>query len=718
MPDFVIKTTFRGADRLSPTLKRLGIRVDQVGDKATRSFRQASRAATGFGTVLKGILAAGVVQRGLAAAGMAVRELGEEFLSFDKNITKAVTRLPGGLDRTSAAFAEMGSIARREAARTEFSAAQTAGAIEQLALAGFSLEQSMAALPGTINLATNANVAVEEATTIAAKSLGAFGLKVDDTAQLTANLTRVNDVFSRTVSGATLDITGLFETLKFGGPAAHAAGQSIETFSAVTGVLADSAIDASIAGTSLRRAFLNLAAPVPKARKELQKLGISIKDKTTGEFRDFLAIMKDVETATKDMTNVQRLSSLSTIFGARAVNAMNAILVRGVDNVKAFRTNLEQAGGASKKMADTIRQSLGNRLLILRSALIELGFKFLETFSGKAGEGIEGAIKAVQKFDVKPVVDGVKDVLRFSKELFDTIKPVLRWLPELIELWVAYKLAMKAVAAVQAVVFFVKLAMAVKGASGAMAIFNAIMLANPVGLVILGVAALIFVLIQLVKHWDDVSLAAQNFIGDVQIGFIRMKMMVLKVVQTMINGVLEIISALPKALGNILGIDIGALEIPKVQFDFSDELSQIKEIRRLQKDAVRDAAGHGVARGMAGVRGAGLGGGRGAAPAPMSDAAAAFERQLATDLAIPQGQTVFGPAQAAAQIAAQNDKAAKAAVDLLLGQGGIEPPNQAEAQARIDFNGRITFENAPAGMSFETETSGAPPVDVKGLGGQ
>jgi TP901 family phage tail tape measure protein len=702
VPDFVIKTTFRGADRLSPTLKRLGIRVDQVGDKATRSFRQASRAATGFGTVMKGILAAGVVQRGLAAAGMAVRELGEEFIAFDKNTTKAVTRLPGGLDRTSAAFAEMGAIARREAARTEFSAAQTSGAIEQLALAGFNLEQSMAALPGTINLATNANVAVEEATTIAAKSLGAFGLKVDDTAQLTQNLTRVNDVFSRTVSGATLDITGLFETLKFGGPAAHAAGQSIETFSAVTGVLADSAIDASIAGTSLRRAFLNLAAPVPKARKELKRLGVSIKDATTGEFRDFLAIMKDVETATKDMTNVQKLSSLSTIFGARAVNAMNAILVRGVDNVVDFRTNLEKAGGASKKMADTIRQSLGNRLLILRSALIELGFKFLEAFAGKAGEGVEGAIKAVQKFDVKPVVDGVKDVLRWSKELFDTIRPVLRWLPELIGLWVAYKAALVAVTTIQAVTFFVKLASGIKAAAAAQGILNLVMLANPIGLLTAAVFALIVALGILVTNYDEIVAGWEESFINMEITARKFWVGLKNMAAGAINSVLDIVTALPKAFGKILGIDTADLQFGRVDFVTDADLAGIKEAEARLKGLREESAGLGVARGAA----------------PISDAAGAFERQLAADLAIPGDQTVFGPAQAAAQIAAQNDRAARAAVDLLLGQGGVEPPNQAEAQARIDFNGRITFENAPVGMSFETETSGAPPVDVEGLGGQ
>ncbi|MHC4157095.1 MAG: hypothetical protein ACYST6_19565, partial [Planctomycetota bacterium] len=77
MPDFVIKTQFKAADKLSPVLKKIGIRVDRVGDKATRSFRRATKSASVFGGVLKGILAAGLIQRGVATAGLAVRTLGE-----------------------------------------------------------------------------------------------------------------------------------------------------------------------------------------------------------------------------------------------------------------------------------------------------------------------------------------------------------------------------------------------------------------------------------------------------------------------------------------------------------------------------------------------------------------------------------------------------------------------------------------------------------------
>lgn len=701
MPDFVIKTTFKGADKLSPVLKRMGIRVDQVGNKATRSFKRATRQASQFGTVVKGILAAGIVQRAFTVASMAVRELGTEFLEFDKNITKAVTRLPGGLDRTSSAFLEMGKIARREAARTEFSAAQTAGAIEQLALAGFTLEQSMAALPGTINLATNANVAVEEATTIAAKSLGAFGLKVSDTAQLTQNLTRVNDVFSRTVSSATLDITGLFETLKFGGPAAHAAGQSIETFSAITGVLADSAIDASVAGTSMRRAFLNLAAPPKMASKELKKLNITVsKD---GKFRDFLAIMKDIETATADMGNTQRLASLSHIFGARAVNAMNAILVRGVDNVVDFRKSLQDAEGASKKMSDTIRKSLTNRLLVLRSAAIEVGFKFIEAFVGDAGGSIDILIRKVQRFDVKPIVNGVKEAIAVFRTLVSVIKPFLDFLPVIIGLWAAYKAIMIAVTLVQAAQFFVQLAGAIKTATVAQGLLNVVMAANPVGLVALAIVGLIATIAILIAKWDDVNAAWSSAFGDIHIGLIQHKVAYLKIFQDLINGIIDLVTALPLGILKFLGVDLDK-HIPKVEFDFSDELSQIKQIRRLQKDIAEETAGHGVGRGVAGIRG-------GIARRPITPEETVAKMQQAA------GQT-FTVGEKERRAGLEQRIAGAAAQELFAQLPQLQAPNVGEADARVFFEGRISFENAPEGTTLETKTTGASPVKTEGLGQQ
>jgi TP901 family phage tail tape measure protein len=477
----VVKTTFRGADKLSPVLKRIGIRVDTTGRKIDKSFKRATKSASVFGGALKGILVAGAIQRGAMAASLAIRGLSDEFVEFDKNITKAITRLPGGLDRSSDAFKKFGDVARKEAARTEFTAGEAAKGVEQLALAGFDLEKVMGTLPGVLNLATNADVELATAATMATKTLGAFGLKSKDTATTVQNLTRVNDVFSRTVSSASIDMEQLFEVMKFGGPAAKAAGQSIETFAALSGVLADSAIDASVAGTSLRSMFINLAAPVPKAAKLLKKLRIGVK-RGNGDFRDFFDIMKDVEKATKKMGNAQRLATLNTLFGKRAVNAANVMLEKGSVELDKYRKKLQNASGSAAKMAKTIRTSIEGRLKRLKSALVEVGFKFIEAFNKGAGDSIESAIKAISEFDVKPVVAELKKIIAFVKDATKFVDDHRFAIKLVIGAWIGYKVKLKAIMALEAVAFFKDVAIALHGgAEGATAMAKGLSMVKTVG---------------------------------------------------------------------------------------------------------------------------------------------------------------------------------------------------------------------------------------------
>jgi len=415
MPDYVIKTDFRAADRLSPVLKRIGINVEKLGNDATRSFRRASRGASVFGGVLKGVLAAGVVSRGFMYAGMGVRSLGETFLDFDKNVTSSIAKLRNNLDRSSLAFTTLGKSAREAATVTEFSAGDTSKAVEQLVMAGLNENQVLAALTPTLNLATNANIDVSEATRMAMKSLGAFGLRVDDAAQLQTNLTRVNNVFARAVSDSTLEMQDLFEVLIYAGPAMNSAGQSIETFAAMSEILADNSIDASIAGTSLRMAFLRLASQPAATKKAIKQLGLQVKD-SSGNFLDFADIVGQLEDKTKSMGNVQKLATMNALFGVRAQNAMNILVREGADKLKAYRKGLEASSGAGTRMAKIMRDSIIARLLQLKSNLIELGFKFIETFAEKGGRAIDRFTAAVRKFDPKPLIKDLKTIFGILKD--------------------------------------------------------------------------------------------------------------------------------------------------------------------------------------------------------------------------------------------------------------------------------------------------------------
>jgi hypothetical protein len=66
---------------------------------------------------------------------------------------------------------------------------------------------------------------------------------------------------------------------------------------------------------------------------------------------------------------------------------------------------LKKAADSTQIAADAMRQSIKNKLAILGSAATEMGFKFVEAFKDKAVAAIESATKAIENFDVAPLVE-------------------------------------------------------------------------------------------------------------------------------------------------------------------------------------------------------------------------------------------------------------------------------------------------------------------------
>ncbi|MHA1287299.1 MAG: phage tail tape measure protein, partial [Candidatus Thorarchaeota archaeon] len=343
-------------------------------------------------------------------------EAGREFVVFDQAITRAAAKFPEGIKRSTAAFEELNKTARLVGATTEFTAAEAAEGLDFLAMAGFNADQAIAALPLVVNLATAANVDLARSSDIASDALGAFNLTSKDAETQTANLARITDVFAKTTTSANTDMEQMFEAMVDGGPVMTAAGQSIETFAALVGTMADAGLKGSKAGTTLKNAVLQLQAPVPAAQKKLKELGIVVSD-SKGNMRDIVQILEEYRVATKDMGNTQRDAATDLIFGKRSIAGVNILLAKGGDALNKYRDSLIKAKGSSAEMATDMRKGLGARLKTLKSAAIDLGFRFLEAFQKDGKDGIEALIEAIRGFDVKPIIAIMKDLLSIVKSV-------------------------------------------------------------------------------------------------------------------------------------------------------------------------------------------------------------------------------------------------------------------------------------------------------------
>lgn len=508
MSDFAVSTIFKAKDSVSAVFGKMGKQAGFFGDSADKAFRKASRSGGRFGDIVKGILFTDVLKSGLNQLRQGLSATTSEFISYDKAITSASAKFKGldlatqdGIDTLE----QLKATARGIGAVTEFSATQAAGGLEFLAMAGFNAGQAMAALPGVVDLATAAEVDLARATDIASDALGAFGLMTEDTAQLTMNLARVNDVLAKTTTTANTDMEALFEAVQKGAPAFTAAGQSIETFSTLTGVMANSGVKGSEAGTSLRNVMLRLSDPTAEAAKVMEKLGIEAQDQQ-GNFRDVIDILGDFETGLDGMGTAQRTAALSTVFGARAVTGINLLLQEGTDGLRTYRESLIDSAGASKTMADVIRGSIGNQLASLQSAAIELGFKFFDAFEGQIGPAITSFTETIRAINVPAVVEGFRSFFNVLSQF----KPVIMGI---VAGMVAYQAILVAFAVAAKVKAFLGFVAVLKATAAATSLLNVVMAANPIGLVAVAIAALVTGVILLRDNWDAVVAAFKSGFG-------------------------------------------------------------------------------------------------------------------------------------------------------------------------------------------------------------
>lgn len=472
-----------------------------------------------IGFIGKGLARAGAVGLGALGAGVAIAT--REYIRLDESITQAGAKFKD-LDSTSRDYVErlkeLSDAARAVGRDTEFSATDAAGALDKMAMAGLNSSQSMALLRSTTDLATAAKADLTTAVDIATDTLGAFGLVVDDTIQLEKNLNRVSDVMAKTTTTANTSLNEMFESVGAGAAVFTSAGQQIETFAAFTGVLADATVKGGTAGTSLRNVMLRLAKPTGEAADLIKDLGVRTAD-SQGNFRDVIDILADFEKGLSSMGTQQRTAALATIFGAKTVTGINILLAKGSENLRKYREDLIASGGASRTMAEAMRQSIGNRLKVLRSGLTELGLQFIDAFQAKGRAAIEKIIEAVNDFDMQKVIDGVEKTVDFFRRLFIFVKKNKGAIKGFITVLIAFKAAIIAVNVVQAiqlglmavapVLAFIKVIMSLAKTEGIMKtaqlLLNLAMTANPIGLIIAGITLLIAAGILLVKNWDKVK---------------------------------------------------------------------------------------------------------------------------------------------------------------------------------------------------------------------
>lgn len=323
----------------------------------------------------------------ILGVGLGLRQAATSLASFERTLVN-VGQVTNANEQQ---FRDLQETALRFGETTEFTATQAGEGLLFLGRAGFTAQQSIAALPASLNLATAAGLQLGEAADIASNVVSQFGLEV-------AQLNDVNDALVATSNNANTDVRQLAEALKFAGPLAGTLGVSLTQTVAALGAFGDRGVQASNAGTSLTAVFRELLKPSDDFRAAIEANGLSINDLNPA-LNDLATVGRRVGQVLNNLPEGVSVFDLARTEGARGL----ALLSSGADSVEKLVDKIGELRGVTDDAATALRDTLQGSFNGLASAA--------EGVLQRTGEdGLIGALRGIADFATETVrkIGGIK----------------------------------------------------------------------------------------------------------------------------------------------------------------------------------------------------------------------------------------------------------------------------------------------------------------------
>ncbi|NRG26137.1 phage tail tape measure protein [Bacillus circulans] len=373
----------RGLQTATNQLTNFSDRLGGMGQKLT----SMGKTMTGFGVATA------------AGLGFAVKSAAD----FDTEMRKAGA-IAGANTKE---FDAMKQAAIDLGANTSKSASEVATAMTELAAKGFDANQTIAAMPGIISAAEASGEDLALTSDTVATALNVWGLEASEAS-------KVADVLAQSANTSAAGINDISYALKYAGAPAAALGVSMEELTGAIGLMVDSGLDGSNAGTALRASLLALLNPSEKNSKMMESMGIAITD-AKGNFVGLSGLVDNLSKSMEGQTETQKAATLASLVGTEAVSGFMALMEAGPKKIDKVTASLENSAGASQEAANKMKAGIGGSLEQLSGAFeslaISIGDQLVPTVSAAANFLAD----LVNKFN--GLSDGVKQVLVVSAAL-------------------------------------------------------------------------------------------------------------------------------------------------------------------------------------------------------------------------------------------------------------------------------------------------------------
>lgn len=371
--------------------------------------KKAEKAMSRFSSYAKTAMAG--VKTAIVTGSAAITAMAGYSVKVGSDFEAAMSKVSAISGATGDDLQKLTEKAKEMGAKTKFSATESAQAFEYMAMAGWKTDDMLNGIEGIMNLAAASGEDLATTSDIVTDALTAMGLQASDSGHFA-------DVLAAASSNSNTNVGMMGETFKYVAPVAGALGYNIEDLSQAIGLMANSGIKSTQAGTALRSILTRLAKPPKEAAAAMDKYDISMKN-SDGSMKSLMEVMENMRDSLRGLPKDEKAAAAAALGGQEAMSGLLAIVNASDTDFKKLASSIENADGASEKMANTMNDNLKGSITIAGSALEGFGINVYEKMEKPLKSAVDAGTEDINRLSEAFTTGGLNGVVEEAGKIFN-----------------------------------------------------------------------------------------------------------------------------------------------------------------------------------------------------------------------------------------------------------------------------------------------------------
>lgn len=390
------------ADHCATSIDKMGKEVKEAAADMEDGADSTSRVSESFDALSSILVTSGVVE-GIRKVASALKECVD--VSADFHYTMATVQAVSG-----ATTDEMGKLeaqAKDYAATTVFMAQDVANAYQVMGQAGWTVDEMLDSMAGTMSLASASGEDLGDTTNMVVDAMTAFGYGADQAGHFA-------DVLARASADTNTSVALLGNSFQACATTAGGMGYSIDDVAVALGIMANNGLKAEMSGTALTTALTRMSGANETANGAMEDLGLTMFN-TSGQAKPLGQFLRELRDSFAGMTEEQKINNAYMLAGQRGMKGLLAIVNASDEDWNNLTESIANCSGAAEDMSNIKLDTYTGDVKLLKSAMegleIEVGDQLTPAL-GSLAETVTGAIKSFTGFISEnkaavPVITGV-----------------------------------------------------------------------------------------------------------------------------------------------------------------------------------------------------------------------------------------------------------------------------------------------------------------------